>query len=309
MKPETKLKKSLQLLMRSYQKEGGANRMEDRNVPSQKQAIAILSCLRSLLFPGYYHDNAVTTVNFEYTIGQRLAWVQENLSREINRSLCYRCKQEGKCKETSKCRKKAEAVVWELIEELPAIRALVMSDIEAAFKGDPAAKSRDEIILAYPGLAAISVQRLAHFLWERDEPLIARIMTEHIHHETGIDIHPGAKIGKGFFIDHGTGVVIGETTVIGNNVKLYQEVTLGALSVKKKSRLARRHPTIEDDVTIYAGATILGARAVIGRGSIIGGNVWLVHSVPPNSRIYIKEPELVITTNGKKKQTLTAKEY
>jgi serine O-acetyltransferase len=169
---------------------------------------------------------------------------------------------------------------------LPDIRARLHLDVKAALDGDPAAKSEAEIIVAYPGLAAISVHRIVHFLYQRDVPLLPRIMSEYIHHQTGIDIHPGATIGDSFFIDHGTGVVIGETTVTGDHVKIYQGVTLGALSVKKSLARDKRHPTIEDNVTIYAGATILGGDTVIGHDSVIGGNVWLVRSVPPFSRVY-----------------------
>jgi serine O-acetyltransferase len=159
-------------------------------------------------------------------------------------------------------------------------------DVNAAFRGDPAARSPEEVILSYPGVAAILVYRIAHELWVREVAMIPRMMSEYIHGKTGIDIHPGARIGDSFFIDHGTGVVIGETTIIGDNVKLYQGVTLGALSVRKERAKTKRHPTIEDEVTIYAGATILGGNTVVGRCSIIGGNVWLTESVPPGSRIY-----------------------
>ena len=169
---------------------------------------------------------------------------------------------------------------------IPAVRRRVSRDVEAADRGDPAARSAEEVILSYPGVEAILVHRLAHELWVRGVAMIPRMMSEYIHGKTGIDIHPGASIGDSFFIDHGTGVVIGETAVIGDNVKLYQGVTLGALSVQKENADRKRHPTIEDEVTIYAGATILGGETVVGRQSIIGGNVWLTASVPPRSRIY-----------------------
>jgi len=161
-----------------------------------------------------------------------------------------------------------------------------MMDVRAAVEGDPAANSADEVILAYPSVAAITVHRIAHFLYERQVPLLPRIMSEYIHHRTGIDIHPGATIGRSFFIDHGTGIVIGETAQVGDRVKLYQGVTLGALSVSRSMRGRKRHPTIENDVTIYSGATILGGDTVVGTGSVIGGNVWLVTSVPPYSKVY-----------------------
>jgi serine O-acetyltransferase len=178
--------------------------------------------------------------------------------------------------------------VDEFFEELPKIRVILSKDLEAAVRGDPAAMSADEVILSYPGFQAITVHRIAHFFWSRQVPLIPRIMSEHIHRRTGIDIHPGAQIGESFFIDHGTGIVIGETTIIGKNVKLYQGVTLGAYSVKKEESGQKRHPTIEDGVTIYANATILGGDTVIGRGSVIGGSVWITQSVPPGSNMYLK---------------------
>jgi serine O-acetyltransferase len=194
------------------------------------------------------------------------------------------------------CKKEAEQVVLELLGQLPELRRKIHLDVEAAFEGDPAAKSHEEVILAYPGLEAISIHRFAHELWIRNIPLLPRMMSEYIHGKTGIDIHPGATIGESFFIDHGTGVVIGETTVIGKNVKIYQGVTLGALSVRKELSHKKRHPTIEDEVTIYAGATILGGETVIGRGSVIGGNVWITESIPPFSRVYNKPLEYVMTS-------------
>jgi len=177
---------------------------------------------------------------------------------------------------------------------MPTIRSVLMEDVNAAFEGDPAAKSHEEVILAYPGLEALTVHRFAHFLWNRGIPLIPRMMSEYVHSSTGIDIHPGATIGGGFFIDHGTGVVIGETALIGSGVKIYQGVTLGALSVHKSLGNTKRHPTIGDNVTIYSGATILGGDTVIGSGSIIGGNVWLTSSLPPGSRIYMPQGGFIV---------------
>jgi serine O-acetyltransferase len=177
-------------------------------------------------------------------------------------------------------------VTLDLLHAIPELRALLLLDVRAALEGDPAANSTDEVILAYPSTTALTAHRIAHFLYQRRVPLLPRIISEHVHHRTGIDIHPGAKIGRSFFVDHGTGVVIGETAEIGDRVKIYQGVTLGALSVSRSMRGYKRHPTIEDDVTIYSGTTILGGKTVIGRGSIIGGNVWLVSSVPPYSRVY-----------------------
>jgi serine O-acetyltransferase len=193
------------------------------------------------------------------------------------------------------CEKEAEQVTLDLLTQLPDLRRKLQLDVEAAFRGDPAAKSHEEVILAYPGLEAIAIYRFAHELWIRNIPLLPRMMSEYIHGKTGIDIHPGATIGDSFFIDHGTGVVIGETTIIGRNVKIYQGVTLGALSIRKEFSDRKRHPTIEDEVTIYAGATILGGDTVIGKGSVIGGNVWITESVPPYSRVYNKPSEYVLT--------------
>jgi len=192
------------------------------------------------------------------------------------------------------------------MRRVPRLRRLLQGDVLAAINGDPAAKSLDEIIFSYPGVAAVTVFRAAHELWDLKVPLLPRIMTEVAHSTTGIDIHPGATIGENFFIDHGTGVVIGETTLIGNNVRIYHGVTLGAKSVPKGEKVEgvrgqKRHPTIEDDVTIYPGATLLGGDTVVGRGSTIGGNVWLTHSVPPNSVVMIEDPGLVVAEKRKGK--------
>jgi serine O-acetyltransferase len=196
----------------------------------------------------------------------------------------------------------ADECASEFLAELPQLRKVLATDVEAAWIGDPAATSLDEIIFSYPSIYAVMVYRIAHVLFKKGVPLIPRIMTEHAHHRTGIDIHPGTRIGSHFFIDHGTAVVIGGTAIIGNNVKLYQGVTLGAFSFDKDVngriiRNTKRHPTIEDDVVIYAGATILGGETVIGRGSVIGGNVWLTHSVPPGTRVLQESPNLRIITS------------
>ena len=192
------------------------------------------------------------------------------------------------------CRKDAEDLAAQLAASIPSIRDAIYKDVEAAFAGDPAAKSREEVILSYPAVEAITIHRVAHKLWSLGVPLIPRMMSEVAHTRTGIDIHPGATIGEYFFIDHGTGVVIGETTVIGSRVKLYQGVTLGAASVKKEEANAKRHPTLEDEVTVYANATILGGKTVIGKGSVIGGNVFIIKSVSPGSRVYNKEADYVV---------------
>jgi serine O-acetyltransferase len=273
-------------ILDSYDQLGGINHIGGPNLPSRQRAIDILQALRSILFPGYYEREPVDETALFHLAGEWVAWVRKNLADEIAKSLCHDCRLQGHCDQMPECAAKARGITDDLLSALPGIRAQLHLDVQAALEGDPAARSEAEVIVAYPGLAAISVHRIAHFLYQREVPLLPRIMSEYIHHQTGIDIHPGATIGDWFFIDHGTGVVIGETTIIGDHVKIYQGVTLGALSVKKALARKKRHPTIEDNVTVYAGATILGGDVVIGHDSVIGGNVWLIHSVPPFSRVY-----------------------
>jgi serine O-acetyltransferase len=272
-------------ILESYDQLGGINHIGGPNLPSRQLSIDILQELRSILFPGYYEREPVDEVALPYLTGQRVAWVRKNLSEEITKSLCHDCREHGRCDQLPECAERARHMTDKLLWALPDIRRRLHMDVVAALEGDPAAKSEAEVIVAYPGMAAISAHRIAHFLYKLGVPLVPRIMNEYIHHQTGIDIHPGATIGDYFFIDHGTGVVVGETTLIGANVKIYQGVTLGALSVRKDMARKKRHPTIEDNVTIYAGATILGGNTTIGHDSIIGGNVWLIQSVPPFSRV------------------------
>jgi serine O-acetyltransferase len=273
-------------ILRSYHHLGGINHIGGPNLPSRQSTIDILQMVRSILFPGYYEREPVDEQSLLYLTGERMGWVRKNLADEIKKSLCYDCRLLDRCEQLPQCAEKARDLIEDFLRALPEIRAQLQLDVQAALEGDPAAKSEAEVIVAYPGLAAISVHRISHFLYQREVPLLPRIMSEYVHHQTGIDIHPGATIGNSFFIDHGTGVVIGETTVIGEHVKIYQGVTLGALSVKKTLARKKRHPTIEENVTIYAGATILGGDTIIGHDSVIGGNVWLIRSVPPFSRVY-----------------------
>jgi serine O-acetyltransferase len=284
-------------ILDSYVQEGGINRAGGTNLPSQQHIIEIMQTLRVLLFPGYYEQGAIEETALPYITGERVAWIYRHLSQEINRCLCFECRKCDQPGRIPECEGRARGVTLDLLRAIPEIRKALALDVQAAMAGDPAANSTDEVILAYPSIAAISVHRLAHFLYQREVPLLPRIMSEYIHHRTGIDIHPGARIGHAFFIDHGTGVVIGETTEIGDRVKIYQGVTLGALSVSREMRGHKRHPTIGDEVTIYAGATILGGDTVIGRGAVIGGNVWVVDSVPAYSKVYnersITEPTVV----------------
>ena len=266
-------------------------------LPDKASVIQILDDLLEVIYPGYFGRKYVESSNIEYYVGDLLDSIYARLTQEIYRSVRPACDSENDVCEH--CHEIAEDHSLVFLRKLPGLRWKLSEDVQAAYDGDPAAKSIDEVIFAYPAIFAITIFRVAHELNLQGIPLLPRIMTEHAHSVTGIDIHPGASIGAGFFIDHGTGVVIGETTDIGNRVKLYQGVTLGALSfaMDEEGRMIRgkkRHPTIEDDVVIYAGATILGGNTVIGRGSVIGGNVWLTRSVPAYTRVIISEPELVI---------------
>jgi serine O-acetyltransferase len=273
-------------ILESYRELGGINHIEGPNLPSRQSIERIVQVLESVIFPGFRAEESLDLAGMRYSIGEKVIFITRSLAMEVEKSLRYTCRIMKDCGRHQDCAGEAEEVVRDLLRSIPEIRRRVSRDVVAADRGDPAARSQEEVILSYPGVQAIMVHRIAHELWVRDIAMIPRMMSEYVHGITGIDIHPGAQVGDSFFIDHGTGVVIGETTVIGDNVKLYQGVTLGALSVQKELANSKRHPTIEDEVTIYAGATILGGRTVIGRGSIIGGNVWLTDSVPANSRIY-----------------------
>jgi len=281
-----RLEKSIDSLLKNYDDYGMVNRSDTENLPGRESIKNIVRGLEEVLFPGYLENVRTDNGNLRNITGDKINQLAQKLIREVEKSLAFSARIGALNCGHGGCRAAAALVTDEFFEELPKIRAFLAKDLEAAVRGDPAAMSADEVILSYPGFQAITVHRMAHFLWTRQVPLIPRMMNEHVHRRTGIDIHPGAQIGESFFIDHGTGTVIGETTIIGNNVKLYQGVTLGALSVKKEESGRKRHPTIEDNVTIYANATILGGETVIGRGSIIGGSVWITQSVPSDSKIY-----------------------
>jgi len=289
-------------ITRTYQGDSGINFIDTSNLPVRDKILEILDLFGELLFPGYTGKRTVTKSNINDIVIDILCRVTKELTEQIERAFKYRCRME-KC-DTGDCRRLAEEATQHLLTQLPKIREMLKGDVAAAFDGDPAAKSYEEIVISYPCITAIATYRIAHELYLKDVPLIPRIMTEYAHAKTGIDIHPGAKIGKNFFIDHGTGVVIGETTVIGDNVKIYQGATLGALSFPKDERgkiikAAKRHPTIEDNVTIYAEATILG-NVVIGKGTIIGGNVWIKQSVPAGVTVTTANPDLVYTEHKSK---------
>ncbi|MCR5289893.1 MAG: serine acetyltransferase [Treponema sp.] len=283
-------------ILHSYEKDGGINRYETENYPNRQNVVSILQNLQTLIFPGFKTAEIINTEHIRYTTGRLINTILETLTSEIKKALMYTVVSNEKPSDTSisnkpncHCFALAEKTSIALIEAIPSIRHQVNLDALAIFQGDPAAHSVEEVILSYPGLEAILVYRLAHFLFINGVPIIPRIMSEYIHGKTGIDIHPGATIGSSFAIDHGTGIVIGETCIIGNNVKLYQGVTLGALSVQKNLMDKKRHPTIEDNVTIYSNATILGGKTVIGKGCTIGGNTWTTRSVPAGTTVIQKK--------------------
>jgi len=275
-------------LLASYKSVGGLNNTDGLNLPSTRSVASICEDFLQILFPGFHDEEPVhADVLAELTL-LRISSLAGRLEEEICKSL--------RTTEPSCPQSRARGILIEFLKQLPGIREVLKTDIEAAFSGDPAAASNEEIILSYPFVETITIQRVAHCLYKLEVPLLPRMMTEWAHSRTGIDIHPGAKIGTHFFIDHGTGVVIGETSVIGNHVKMYQGVALigRSLSGGQALRGKRRHPTLEDGVTVYAGTTIMGADTVIGAGSTIGANVFLTHSVPPRSLVFYEEKQLKV---------------
>jgi serine O-acetyltransferase len=295
---DTKIQELVGQIARTYEGDIGINFIDVSNLPVRDKILEVLGLLVEILFPGYTGKRTVTKSNVNFIVIDILYHVYTELSEQIERAYKYQCRMQN-C-DTGDCRTMAEDATLHLLTQLPKIRDLLKGDVGAAFDGDPAAKSYEEIVISYPCLTAIATYRIAHELYLREVPLIPRIMSECAHSKTGIDIHPGATIGKNFFIDHGTGVVIGETTVIGNNVKIYQGTTLGAMSFPKDERGRiikgqKRHPTIEDDVTIYAEATILG-NITVGKGATIGGNVWVKQPVPAGYTVITANPDLVCRT-------------
>jgi serine O-acetyltransferase len=292
---ERSLPKISDKLMAAYASYGDLRHLEGRDLPSKQRIIEILDDILAILFPNLLDDNSLTKANIWYFLGRTLDSLRICLEEEITKSLKYVCLKKKQCP-IDVCRERAQKVAADIVECIPEIKRRLSLDVQAAYAGDPAAKDLEEVILSYPCVYAIATYRIAHELYNRQVPIIPRMMSEHAHSLTGIDIHPGAKIGENFFIDHGTGVVIGETTEIGNNVRIYQGVTLGGQSLppEKVPRLRgkKRHPTIKDDVIIYSGATILGGKTIIGKGAIIGGNVWITSSIPPNTTVTIATPKL-----------------
>jgi serine O-acetyltransferase len=290
-------------LIASYARVGGINHLDGKNLPS-KTAIASISCdLLRLLFPGFFDDQSIHSSQLKAETTTLMDSILSRLGDEIYKSLEYAAPE--KKTDSRDSARVAHAQTLDFLSNLPRVRDLLQTDVEAAYQGDPAALSKEEVIVAYPFVEAIAVQRLAHELYLQKIPLIPRIMTEWAHGRTGIDLHPGAEIGSHFFIDHGTGTVIGETTTIGRHVKLYQGVGLVARSLSGGQALKgqKRHPTLEDHVTIYANATIVGGETVVGAGSTIGASVFLTHSVPPNSLVSYEKIDIKVTKKEDKVKT------
>lgn len=289
---ESQINSVTQSLLDDYGKGRTVDEIKPFYHPDEDMLVDIIGSLRKMIFPGYFRNKSMRVYTMRNNISMLLEDVLYKLSKQI--SIVLRYEPEFKDADVAEVEKCAEEMTLKFLSALPKLREIIETDIEAAYEGDPAAYNKTEIIYSYPGLYAILVNRLAHELFLLGVPLIPRIMTEHAHSKTGIDIHPGASMGRYFFIDHGTGIVIGETTEIGEHVKIYQGVTLGALSTRggQSLRNKKRHPTIEDNVTIYSGASILGGETVIGKGSVIGGNAFITHSIPAGTRISVKNLEL-----------------
>jgi len=276
-------------VVKSYDGPEEINNLESAALPNKRAVVEAYNHIKPVVYLGFYSLRSLRRENLRFAVSEHLYPAFESLVEQIDRALTY---------ETGVGRAKggfppgwSEEVVLRLFKALPNVRRVLNTDVLAAFDGDPAARSVEEIVFSYPAIEAITAHRVAHVLYQEQVPMIPRIIAEYAHSRTGIDLHPGASIGESFFLDHGTGTVVGETSRIGNNVKLYQGVTLGALSTRRRECeqdgfMKQRHPTLENDVTIYAGATILGGDTVVGAGSVVGGNVWLVSSVPPGSKIF-----------------------
>lgn len=281
---------AIENLLAGYATESRIQHLERQPLPSTAEIVRVVDVLQELMFPGFFGTQGLSGESLKQHVVEQMNWLEDTLTEQIHRACEY-----------GETDKNPPEITATFLAELPRIRNILATDVDAAYAGDPAASCRDEIISSYPGVYAVMVYRLANALYRLDVPLIPRIMSEYAHRSTGIDIHHATTIGEAFFIDHGTGVVIGGTAIIGNRVKIYQGVTLGAFSFPKDKdgnliRDTKRHPTIEDDVVIYSGATVLGGDTVIGKGSVIGGNVWLTHSVAPGTRVSLDPPKLKIIT-------------
>ncbi|MCB1153281.1 serine acetyltransferase [bacterium] len=303
LKARQQLPEVVERILASFSEPYSLAHLDSKSMPDEPSIVKILETLEAILFPGYFRRYEIERHNLIFYLGELTIEAYNGLAEQLARAYWTDCKNNHNADKASlcgDCDRQARAVALQFLKQIPDLRKILATDVKAAYDGDPAAKSFEEIIFCYPGVKALTVYRIANALYKMEVPLIPRIMTEYAHRQTGIDIHPGATIGEGFFIDHGTGVVIGETTHIGKHVQIYQGVTLGALRFRtdEHGRLIRdtkRHPTIEDNVTIYAQATILGGDTVIGEGSVIGGNVWLTHSLPPRSKVQI-DPEIKLST-------------
>ena len=284
---ENQIESIVDSILADYQNHRDIDKVDLKRHPDKEVVIDMITKLLRIVFPGYFRDTSYRMYTARHNLSMLMEDVMYNLNKQI--TLIFQSGMDGE-----DATNRAQDICLEFFRRIPRVRATVQTDVEAAYAGDPAATSTDEIIFCYPGLFAITVYRLAHELYALGVPMLPRIMTEHAHSVTGIDIHPGATVGDHFFIDHGTGIVIGETTVIGENVKIYQGVTLGGLSTRAGQGLRgkKRHPTIEDNVTIYANASILGGETVIGRDSVIGANAFITHSIPPCTTVSIKSQEL-----------------
>lgn len=291
-KLETEVNKLIGDILSDYEKGRDIDNIHTFDHPKKEVIIEIVDKLRNIIFPGYFKNGTYRIYTVRNNMTMLLEDVLYNLIRQI--SIVLRYVPEFESADERDISEEAERLALKFLETIPKIREYVDTDVQAAFDGDPAAFNKDEIIFSYPGLFAVMVNRIAHELYLLNIPLIPRIMTEYAHSVTGIDIHPGAQIGKYFFIDHGTGIVIGETTVIGDNVKIYQGVTLGALSTRggQKLKSKKRHPTIDDNVTIYSEASILGGETVVGKNVVVGGNAFITKSIPEGARVSIKNQEL-----------------
>ena len=291
--PPNNLTDLVAAVVASYQSEPRTRHIDGSMLPNRDAIIDLVKLLRELIFPGFFGKQNLASGTLPYHVGELLGTIHDRLFEQVVAAIRHEhFRRTGK--PCGNCDESARAIVEEFLGIIPTLRETLATDVQAAFDGDPAAKSFDEIIFSYPGFYAITVYRLAHELFTLQVPLIPRIMTEYAHNLTSIDIHPGATIGRYFFMDHGTGIVIGETSIIGERVKIYQGVTLGALSTRGGQTLrgVKRHPTLEDDVTVYSGATILGGETVIGKGATINGNVFITQPVPPHTRVSMKSPEL-----------------
>jgi serine O-acetyltransferase len=290
--PDWPLNELVDRIVASYESEPLTEHLDSIFLPNRAKTIQIIELVRRLVFPGFFDEQRITSDTVRFHVGELLAQTREILFDQVHQALRYQLNREGKGKgdDCPDCDARAAELTTQFLQRIGPVREVLALDVRATFEGDPASANTDETIFCYPGIDAIFIHRIAHELHVLGVPMLPRIMTEYAHNETGIDIHPGATIGRSFFIDHGTGIVIGETSVIGDRVKIYQGVTLGALSLKgghERWAGRKRHPTIEDDVTIYGGAIILGGEVTIGRGCTIGGSVFITETIPPYHTVWM----------------------